>query len=99
MTFMSFLSDIVFCAACAYSSRLLVSVSAMTVQYRSALMSVMIRIVPNPIDFIVLLSSLNFSTIGLTWPGLQCMTSRMRYILPPYVNERDELRLMEKCNK
>src|SRR5207245_7010246 len=54
------------------------SISATSVQYRSAQTSVMIRILGMPTLALSFAIARNFSTKGRTFPGLQYMISRMR---------------------
>jgi len=64
-------------------SRLSASISMTTVQKRSAQESVITRIEKSPWLFATFASVWNFWTIGFTCPGLQYMTSRIRYMGPP----------------
>src|SRR2546426_11473419 len=59
------------------SSMLATSISATSVQYRSAQKSVITRIFGMPTFALSLAIAKNFSTIGRTLPGLQYMISRM----------------------
>src|SRR5262249_13582838 len=74
----SFASCALGCIPAMNSSRLGTSISETTVQYRSALTSVMTRIFPIPRFSPIFAIARNFSTIGRTLPALQYMTSRMR---------------------
>src|SRR5678816_3284003 len=65
------------------ASRLGTSISATTVQYRSALKSVRTRI-PIPFFALSFFIARNFSTMGRTLPGLQYMMSRMSSMTSPF---------------